>query len=47
LDRAIFEIGEEVEANLTRFCGLIPVLTSMPGFGELALASFLPRPAPI
>ena len=36
LDRAIAEIDKEVEANLAPFRALIPVLTSMPGIGELA-----------
>jgi transposase len=36
LDRAIAEIDKEVEANLAPFRDLIPVLTSMPGIGELA-----------
>ena len=35
-DRAIAEIDTEVEANLEPFRALIPVLTSMPGIGELA-----------
>ena len=35
-DRAIAEIDKEVEANLDPFRALIPVLTSMPGIGELA-----------
>jgi len=36
LDRAIAEIDTEVEANLDPFRSLIPVLTSIPGIGELA-----------
>jgi transposase len=36
LDRAIAEIDKEVEANLAPFRELIPVLTSIPGIGELA-----------
>ena len=36
LERAIAEIDKEVEANLAPFRALIPVLTSMPGIGELA-----------
>lgn len=36
LSRAIAEIDKEVEANLDPFRPLIPVLTSMPGIGELA-----------
>jgi transposase len=36
LDRAIAEIDREVEANLAPFRDLIPVLTSIPGIGELA-----------
>ena len=36
LERAIAEIDNEVEANLDPFRPLIPVLTSMPGIGELA-----------
>jgi len=36
LDRAIAEIDKEVEANLAPFRELIPVLTSIPGVGELA-----------
>jgi transposase len=36
LDRAIAEVDKEVEANLTPFRKLIPVLTSIPGIGELA-----------
>ena len=36
LDRAIAEIDKEVEANLAPFRDLIPVLTSIPGIGELA-----------
>lgn len=36
LDRAIAEIDKEVEANLAPFRALIPVLTSIPGIGELA-----------
>lgn len=36
LDHAIAEIDKEVEANLEPFRSLIPVLTSMPGIGELA-----------
>lgn len=36
LNRAIGEIDTEVEANLEPFRALIPVLTSMPGLGELA-----------
>ena len=36
LDRAIAEIDKEVEANLDPFRPLIPVLTSIPGIGELA-----------
>ena len=36
LERAIAEIDTEVEANLDPFRALIPVLTSMPGIGELA-----------
>lgn len=35
LDRAIAEVDKEVEANLTPFRKLIPVLTSIPGIGEL------------
>jgi transposase len=35
-DRAIQEIDKEVEANLAPFRPLIPVLTSIPGIGELA-----------
>ena len=36
LERAIAEIDKEVEANLDPFRPLIPVLTSIPGIGELA-----------
>jgi transposase len=36
LDRAIAEVDKEVEANLAPFRDLIPVLTSIPGIGELA-----------
>ncbi len=36
LDRAIAEIDREVEANLDPFRALIPVLTSIPGIGDLA-----------
>lgn len=36
LDRAIAVIDREVEANLDPFRELIPVLTSIPGIGELA-----------
>ena len=36
LDRAIAQIDKEVEANLDPFRDLIPVLTSIPGIGELA-----------
>lgn len=36
LNQAIAEIDQEVDANLAPFRDLIPVLTSMPGFGELA-----------
>jgi transposase len=36
LDRAIAEIDKEVEANLDPFRDLIPVLTSIPGIGDLA-----------
>lgn len=36
LNRAIAEIDTEVEANLEPFRPLIPVLTSIPGIGELA-----------
>jgi len=36
LDRAIAEIDKEVEANLAPFRELIPVLTSIPGIGDLA-----------
>ena len=36
LDHAIAEIDAEVEANLAPFRSLIPVLTSIPGIGELA-----------
>ena len=36
LDRAISDIDKEVEANLVPFRELIPVLTSIPGIGELA-----------
>lgn len=36
LDRAIAEIDKEVEANLAPFRALIPVLTSIPGIGDLA-----------
>ena len=36
LNRAIAEIDQEVEANLDPFRPLIPVLTSIPGIGELA-----------
>ena len=36
LDRTIAEIDKEVEANLDPFRPLIPVLTSIPGIGELA-----------
>jgi transposase len=36
LDRAIAEIDKEVEANLAPFRDLIPVLTSIPGIGDLA-----------
>ena len=36
LDRAIAEVDKEVEANLAPFRELIPVLTSIPGIGELA-----------
>jgi transposase len=35
-DRAIAEIDKEVEANLEPFRELIPVLTTIPGIGELA-----------
>ena len=40
-DRAIAEIDREVEANLDPFRSLIPVLTSMPGIGELAASVLL------
>lgn len=36
LDRAIAAIDREVEANLDPFRALIPVLTSIPGIGDLA-----------
>lgn len=36
LDRAIAEVDKEVEANLAPFRDLIPVLTSIPGIGDLA-----------
>jgi transposase len=36
LNRAIAEIDKEVEANLAPFRELIPILTSIPGIGELA-----------
>ncbi len=36
LDRAIAEVDKEVEANLAPFRALIPVLTSIPGIGDLA-----------
>ena len=36
LDRAIAEVDKEVEANLAPFRELIPVLTSIPGIGDLA-----------
>jgi len=36
LDQAIAMIDKEVEANLDPFRELIPVLTSIPGIGELA-----------
>jgi transposase len=36
LERAVAEIDKEVEANLDPFRPLIPVLTSIPGIGELA-----------
>ncbi len=36
LDRAITEVDKEVEANLAPFRDLIPVLTSIPGIGDLA-----------
>jgi transposase len=36
LDRAIAGIDREVEANLDPFRALIPVLTSIPGIGDLA-----------
>ncbi len=36
LDRAIAEIDKEVEANLAPFRELIPLLTTIPGIGELA-----------
>ena len=36
VDRAIAEIDREVEANLDPFRPLIPILTSIPGIGELA-----------
>jgi transposase len=36
LDGTIAEIDKEVEANLDPFRELIPVLTSIPGIGELA-----------
>lgn len=36
LDRAIAEIDREVEANLDPFRALIPVLTGIPGIGDLA-----------
>lgn len=36
LDRAIAEVDTAVEANLDPFRPLIPVLTSIPGIGELA-----------
>ena len=41
LDRAIAEIDKEVEANLDPFRPLIPVLTSIPGIGELAARALL------
>ena len=40
-DRAIAEIDREVEANLDPFRALIPVLTNMPGIGELAARMLL------
>ena len=40
-DRAIAEIDREVEANLDPFRALIPVLTNMPGIGELAARMML------
>jgi len=46
LDRAVAEIDREVEANLDPFRPLIPVLTSIPGIGELAPACCSPRSAP-
>jgi len=36
LDRVIAEVDKEVEANLAPFRELIPVLTSIPGIGDLA-----------
>ena len=36
VDRAVAEIDQEVEANLDPFRSLIPLLTSIPGIGELA-----------
>lgn len=41
LDRAIAVIDKEVEANLDPFRELIPVLTSIPGIGELAACVLL------
>ena len=41
LDRAIAEIDGEVEANLDLFRPLIPILTSIPGIGELAARTLL------
>ena len=41
LDAAIAEIDKEVEANLDTFRPLIPILTSIPGIGELAARTLL------
>lgn len=41
LNQAIAVIDKEVEANLAPFRDLIPVLTSMPGLGELAARTVL------
>jgi transposase len=41
LDRAMTEIDKEVEANLDPFRPLIPILTSVPGIGDLAARAIL------
>ena len=46
LDHGIAEIDKEVEANLDLFRALIPVVTSMPGLGDLAACVLLAEIAP-